>query len=110
MVRPIALAYLTLNCPTHRNRRAHVKQSRRICIELKKNQMKTLVTIAVLLIVNLCFSQHTIDGKILDSEKNPINAAAVSLLTFNEGSFVKAAITNENGTFKISNISNGDYK
>lgn len=72
--------------------------------------MKTLSTLLVLLMVNLCFSQHTIKGKVLDAEQNPVNAGVLSLLTFDNGSFVKAVITNENGTFKIDNIANGDYK
>jgi hypothetical protein len=72
--------------------------------------MKTLVTIAVLLIVNLCVSQHIIDGKVLDEEHNPVNAGVLSLLTFENGTFVKAVISNENGTFKIDNIANGNYK
>jgi outer membrane receptor protein involved in Fe transport len=72
--------------------------------------MRTLAVIVALLIVNLCFSQNNIDGKVLDAERNPVNAGVLSLLTFDNGTFVKAAITNENGTFKIDNIANGDYK
>lgn len=72
--------------------------------------MKILVTIIALLIANLCFSQHTIDGKVLDAEQNPVNAAVLSLLTFENGTFVKAAISDENGDFKFDNVSAGTYK
>jgi outer membrane receptor protein involved in Fe transport len=72
--------------------------------------MKTLVTIVALLIANLCFSQHTIDGKVFDTEHNPVNAAVLSLLTFENGTFVKAAISDENGDFKFDNVSAGTYK
>lgn len=72
--------------------------------------MKILVTIIALLIANLCFSQQTIDGKVLDAEQNPVNAAVLSLLTFENGTFVKAATSDENGDFKFDNVSAGTYK
>jgi outer membrane receptor protein involved in Fe transport len=72
--------------------------------------MKTIIPFIFLFAINLSFAQYTISGKILDAEQNPVNAGVVSLLTFENGTFVKAAITNEDGTFNIKNIDNGDYK
>lgn len=72
--------------------------------------MKTYFTSVALILVQLCFSQHSIEGKVLDTNQVPINAAVLSLLLFESGSFVKAAITNDNGTFKMDNVPNGNYK
>ena len=56
------------------------------------------------------YSQHSIDGNVLDDEQNPVIAGVVSLMTYDEGTFVKAAITDEKGFFTLKNIQNGDYK
>ncbi|GAA4817286.1 outer membrane beta-barrel family protein [Litoribaculum gwangyangense] len=72
--------------------------------------MKTIFTFIILFTINQSYSQYSISGKVLDSEQTSVNAAVVSLLTFEKGSFVKAAITNEFGFFSIPNLDNGDYK
>lgn len=72
--------------------------------------MKLLATILLVLFTTICFSQHIIDGKVLDTDRIPIHLGAVSLLTFENGTFIKATITNENGSFKIDNILNGEYR
>ena len=72
--------------------------------------MKIISTLFILLSFNLTFSQYKISGKVLDAEQNPVNAAVVSLLTFENGTFVKAAITTDDGDFNIQNINNGEYK
>lgn len=72
--------------------------------------MKTYITIIFLLLAHLGFSQNSIQGKVLDADKIPVNAAILSLMTFEDGSFIKAAISNEDGTYRLDNIAKGDYK
>ena len=72
--------------------------------------MKTIVTLLTLLIVNLCMAQYSVNGKVVDAEQHPVSAAVLSLLTFEEGTFVKAAITEDDGEFIFKNIPSGYYK
>ena len=72
--------------------------------------MKTLVTFIALLVANLCFSQHAITGKVLNANQIPAEKAVITLLNYENGSFVKAAIAGETGEFQLNNINNGEYK
>ena len=56
----------------------------------------------------IVFSQYDVSGTIVDAEKNPIPSAAISLIDATN-KFVKAAVSNENGMFKITNINKGSY-
>ncbi len=83
---------------------------RHLCIEIKNTHMKTLVTFIALLVANLCFSQHAITGKVLNANQIPAEKAVITLLNYENGSFVKAAIAGETGEFQLNNINNGEYK
>lgn len=55
------------------------------------------------------FSQNTISGKITDTENNPIEAVAISLINTIDKKFVKAAISDSQGNFEINSITNGNF-
>lgn len=64
--------------------------------------MKTIAfTITLFLSTYLCLGQHTIKGTIKDEEAEPIEAAVISLLNASDKKFIKAALSNENGTFEL---------
>ncbi len=72
--------------------------------------MKFIATLIISLSIQCSFAQYTISGIVVDTEQKPVIAGVISLLTFENGTFVKASITNEDGTFTIKNIDNGVYK
>lgn len=72
--------------------------------------MKTIITIIILCTINLLFPQQTISGKIIDTDSIPVDAAAVSLFTTKNNTFIKAVLSKEDGTFSIKNIQNNTYK
>ena len=71
--------------------------------------MKNSITLLCFYILsNFTFSQATITGKIVDSNNNPLDAAAISLLS-DSNQFIKAAVSTSKGFFKIANVKNGNY-
>lgn len=71
--------------------------------------MKNSITLLCFYIFsNFTFSQATITGKIVDSNNNPLDAAAISLLS-DSNQFIKAAVSTSKGFFKIANVKNGTY-
>lgn len=71
--------------------------------------MKNSITVLCFYILsNFTFSQATITGKIVDSNNNPVDAAAISLLS-DSNQFIKAAVSTSKGFFKIANVKNGTY-
>lgn len=71
--------------------------------------MKVLVSLLFFLISTLSFSQTKITGKVVDEKKVPAKSVAVLLLSSKDSSLTKSAITNENGIFEISDVTNGKY-
>ncbi|MFY0603493.1 MAG: TonB-dependent receptor [Flavobacteriaceae bacterium] len=72
--------------------------------------MKTrLFILLTLCSFTLGLAQNTIKGKVIDDEKNSLEAVVVSLINAQNQKFIKAALTNEAGLFSISNIKNGKY-
>lgn len=67
------------------------------------HKMKTLITISILFITMISFSQTTISGKIIDIKNNPILNANVYL----EGTY-DGATTNALGEFNFSTSSTGN--
>ena len=72
--------------------------------------MRTVIRFTLLL--TTCFlmnAQSNLTGLIVDEELQPIPAASVSVLTPDKATFIKAAITDDNGKFLIKNLASGDY-
>ncbi|WP_276165373.1 TonB-dependent receptor domain-containing protein [Zobellia alginiliquefaciens] len=63
----------------------------------------------LLLGVLFSYSQETISGKVQTETGQPISYANILLLKASDSSFVKGAISNENGSFSIENILKGRY-
>lgn len=77
-----------------------------------KNQImkKTITTLFVLLTSLSFFAQHSISGKIVDDNNLPLPFANIILVQVGKESTPTGAVSNEDGTFKIENISTGKYK
>lgn len=72
--------------------------------------MKTFtITLFLICFSFFGFSQHSLSGKITDTEVNPLEAVAISLLNAADKKFIKAVVTNSNGNFKIDNTKAGNY-
>ena len=56
------------------------------------------------------FSQHTISGKIVDAQNQPLPFANIILLKVGEESNPKGTVSDDNGNFILENISSGKYK
>ena len=54
-------------------------------------------------------AQSSLTGLVVDEELQAISAASVSVLTPDKATFIKAAITDDNGKFSIKNLPAGDY-
>ena len=70
--------------------------------------MKNFIFIFLL----FCLLQNVsaqVTGKLTNAGGQPISFANVALLNSNDTSFIKAAITDERGAFKIENIGQGSY-
>ncbi|RAJ16861.1 TonB-dependent receptor domain-containing protein [Olleya aquimaris] len=72
--------------------------------------MKNVLLILSVSLINLTvLAQQGIKGKVVDDQSLPIPATVVTVYTLNKEKFVKADITEDNGTFNILNIKNGTY-
>lgn len=54
-------------------------------------------------------AQQTISGKIVDDNNNPIKAATVLLLQWNDSSLLHSAITNARGEYHFNEVKKGKY-
>ena len=72
--------------------------------------MKTLIQFALLVITSVTLNaQSIITGVVVDEELQPIPSATISVLSADKVTFIKAALTNDNGRFSIKNLPAGDY-
>lgn len=72
--------------------------------------MKSFFLSILLFSTAFSFSQHSIKGTVKNANNEVVVSAVVSVLTEQNNAFVKAAITDDAGKFKIKNIANGNYK
>jgi hypothetical protein len=71
---------------------------------------KFLLTIIVLALVQLSFSQSVVKGKVSDTlEKRNLQNAVVSILKRSDSSLVQFARTAKSGEFQIDNVDSGKY-
>ena len=69
-----------------------------------------ILTLFLLLITGNVYAQHyALTGKVKKSDSSAIVAATVSLHQAKDSTLIKAALTDINGNFKISNINTGNY-
>ncbi|WP_431158621.1 outer membrane beta-barrel protein [Winogradskyella poriferorum] len=72
--------------------------------------MKTLIKFTLLIITSFVMNaQSNLTGLVVDEELQAISAASVSVLSPDKTTFIKAAITDDNGKFSIKNLPSGDY-
>ena len=72
--------------------------------------MKTLIQFALLVITSVTLNaQSIITGVVVDEELQPIRSATISVLSADKVTFIKAALTDDNGRFSIKNLPAGDY-
>ncbi|WP_298894469.1 TonB-dependent receptor [uncultured Psychroserpens sp.] len=69
----------------------------------------TLITIIFSLFIGQVFAQQSVKGQVFDEELKPISAAVVSIFNSDKSQFIKAGITEDDGTFHIKNVPNGTY-
>ena len=72
--------------------------------------MKAFLTFTMILLVSSSLIAQSLRGKIVDTKNQPIYLAAASLYQEDGKTFVKAAISNDQGIFVIKNIKTGSYK
>lgn len=71
--------------------------------------MKTIISILFLMLSSISFAQITIKAQVVDQDQKPISFANVVMLDAKTKSIYKGEITDENGTFTITNIAPGTY-
>ena len=72
--------------------------------------MKTLIQFALLVLTSVTLNaQSIITGVVVDEELQPIPSATISVLSADKVTFIKAALTDDNGKFSIKNLPAGDY-
>ena len=71
--------------------------------------MKSFILLLLSLVFGVAWSQNTISGKINTENKQPVQAAIISLLDAETNGFIKGELSNENGEFKFKTIENGNY-
>jgi iron complex outermembrane recepter protein len=71
---------------------------------------KLKLTILFAVLQTLLYAQTgTMNGKILDTGNKPVEGAIISLLRTQDSSFVKTAISENNGAFELLQIKPGDF-
>ncbi len=68
-----------------------------------------LIAICLMNCIITVNAQQKISGKILDDNNNPVKAATVLLLHFNDSSLLQSAITNALGEYNFNEIKKGTY-
>lgn len=73
--------------------------------------MNRLILLCLLLLQGLwAAAQGTVKGRVLDKQTNePIGYVTVALTQKGQSKIIKGAITDENGTFTITDVPNGNY-
>ncbi|NUM72183.1 MAG: TonB-dependent receptor [Ignavibacteriaceae bacterium] len=73
--------------------------------------MKKVILILILMVGKVLVAQSTsLNGKVTDKEnKQPLNAATVTLHNITDSAMVTGAATDANGNFIIPGVKNGDY-
>ncbi len=69
----------------------------------------SLIVIILLGITFHCYSQNTINGRIIDTKSEGVTFANVLLLSSSDSSLVKGAVTNEAGFYTLTDIQEGGY-
>ena len=69
-----------------------------------------LLTSISLFSITLLPAQTQVQGRIVDAQGEPLALANILLLTATDSSFVKGAIADEQGTFRLSNLKQGAYR
>ena len=75
----------------------------------KSKSMKKITLFILVLTISIVNAQNKIMGKVVDQTDKPVKYAEV-ILQNADSVVVKSEITNEIGTFTITNVSNGTYK
>ncbi len=72
--------------------------------------MKSVYLVFVLSFVyNICLSQSTLVGKIVDESNSPMYGATVVLLNIEDSTMVSFALTNDRGLYKMEGVDQGEY-
>ena len=73
--------------------------------------MKCILTLIVLLTVPVVMSQGTyqISGSVVSEDEKGLDLSAVSLLKQSDSTLVKSEFTDEDGSFLITNVAEGNY-
>jgi hypothetical protein len=73
--------------------------------------LKTLsIFVLSIFSVSVLFAQTKLTGSIVDANQKAIEGAVVSLLTAKDSAFVKAAVTEKDGSFEIFASKSGSYR
>ncbi len=67
--------------------------------------MKNLLFFCILAVVSLHVQARTVKGKVLDEQKQPLPYANVVLLSLPDSAFVKGTVTDMDGCFSLSEVS-----
>jgi hypothetical protein len=78
----------------------------------KSTKMKTLTTTIFILFFGILatFSQHTISGKIIDEQNQPLPFANVILYKIGEEANPKGTVSDDQGNYTLENVVSGKYK
>jgi outer membrane receptor protein involved in Fe transport len=68
-----------------------------------------LLTLGLLCIFSLAFSQHIIEGNVQSAEGQPLAFANVLLLNIQDSSLIKGAVVNESGLYTFEGLKPGSY-
>lgn len=71
--------------------------------------MKTRLLLLSLLIKTVVLSAANVTGTLRDVEGKPLEFAVVTLLSANDSSLVKGAVTDAGGSFSLDNVTDGNY-
>lgn len=80
-----------------------------LCHQNTYTMKTTLITIVLSFIISILTAQQSVKGIVYDEQLQPISAAVVSIFNADQTKFIKAGITDDNGSFEIKNIGDGTY-
>ena len=69
--------------------------------------MKKIILSLLLAVTVNGFAQSSFKGTLLNTEKKPVSAANVLLMTLPDSTLVKGAISNQRGVFELPNATEG---
>jgi len=74
-------------------------------------KIKLLLTVCLLIFSTVTYSQVTITGRVLaQDDKEPLPYTTVTITKANSNDLLSGTVTNEQGRFVISNLSEGEYR